>query len=320
MRGGVRPSLVAALLFAMLIALVPTPYWILAPGNAVDLSEAVTVEGHAPPVDRFYLTDVTVQHPSTLQLLRGLLTGARVVRRDAIVPRGISTSLYDRRLLGAMEESEATAAVVAERAAGFRVADAPAHVVVSEILPGSHAAGILYPDDEVIRIDGMSVSSLPAIRHALAAAPPGADLSLLIRRNERLLAVRVPTLSRATGPRIGIALERRQDSPTLPVPVRYALGDVGGSSGGLMLALQIYNALRGDRRHHGTTIAGTGTIALDGTVGPIEGTLQKLIAAKRAGARIFLVPRQNFADVAGERGVRVIPVASFRDALRALAS
>jgi len=45
-----------------------------------------------------------------------------------------------------------------------------------------------------------------------------------------------------------------------------------------------------------------------------------LIAAKRAGARIFLVPRQNFADVAGEGGVRVIPVASFRDALRALAS
>jgi PDZ domain-containing protein len=87
-----------------------------------------------------------------------------------------------------------------------------------------------------------------------------------------------------------------------------------------MFALQIYGALRGDHRRPGTSIAGTGTIAADGSVGPIDGALQKLIAAKRAGARVFLVPKANAAEIAEERAVRVVPVGSFRDALAALRS
>jgi predicted S18 family serine protease len=45
-----------------------------------------------------------------------------------------------------------------------------------------------------------------------------------------------------------------------------------------------------------------------------------LIAAKRAGVTVFLVPRANAADIASERGVRVVPVGTFSDALAALRS
>jgi PDZ domain-containing protein len=87
-----------------------------------------------------------------------------------------------------------------------------------------------------------------------------------------------------------------------------------------MFALQIYGALRAERLRGATTIAGTGTLRPDGSVQPIEGALQKLIAARRAGASVFLVPRRNYPDVARERGLRVIPVDSFRGALAALAA
>jgi PDZ domain-containing protein len=65
-------------------------------------------------------------------------------------------------------------------------------------------------------------------------------------------------------------------------------------------------------------IAGTGVLEVDGTVDPIEGTREKLQAAKRAGATVFLVPKQNYTDIKGTPGIDIIPVGSFSEALHAL--
>ncbi|MBD5634928.1 MAG: signaling protein, partial [Candidatus Eremiobacteraeota bacterium] len=67
-------------------------------------------------------------------------------------------------------------------------------------------------------------------------------------------------------------------------------------------------------------IACTGTIASDGRVGPIEGVEKKQNAARAAGARTFLVPRENYAAVAHAAGMRVVPVASLTEALAAIGS
>jgi Lon-like protease len=302
------------------LGLVPTPYWIVAPGSAIDLSETVAVEGHAPPVDRFFLTDVTVQHANVLLLLAGLVPGFRVVRQEMIVPRGVPPPVYDRRLADAMGESEDTAALVAERAAGLPVADPPQRIVIAAILRSSRAQGVLQVGDDIVSVDGRRVKTLAEVSRAVSASPAGVPVIVEVHRGDALLALHVPRTQLPEGPRLGIALEPRAARANLPVPVRYSIDNVSGSSGGLMFALQIYSALRGDRRHLGTSIAGTGTIAPDGKVGPIEGTVQKLIAAKRAGARIFLVPMQNFREIASEHDVRVVPVGTFREALAALPS
>jgi Lon-like protease len=302
------------------LGLLPTPYWIVAPGNAVDLSRTVAVEGHDPPVDRFYLTDVSVQRANALLLFEVLVPGVQLVRGDALVPRGVSPLTYDRRLVDAMDESQDTAAVVAERAAGLHVGTPPVRIVVTDILPGSRAAGLLHLGDEIVAVDGRRVRALGDIARVVAATGAGASLPLVVRRDEATISVRVPTIRLAKITRLGIALEARPERAVLPVAVRYAVGNVAGSSGGLMFALHIYSVLRGDRRHEGEAIAGTGTIAMDGTVGPIEGTEQKLIAAKRAGAQLFFVPKKNFSEISGEHGMRIVPVSTFRDALAALPS
>jgi PDZ domain-containing protein len=302
----------------MALAFTPTPYWIIAPGSAVDLSKAVAVDGHAPPTDRFFLTDVTVQHASALTLAAGLLPGFRLVRQDALIPSGVPVRVYDRVLVDAMNESQDVAALVAERAAGLRVADPPRHVYITEILPASHAAKTLRVGDEVISVGGKRIVAPSQVLGLVSPLAADVAVPVAVRRGGVGIAVNVRTMRLAQGTRLGIALESRAERPALPVAVRFTLDNVSGSSGGLMFALQIYSALRGDRRHQGTSIAGTGTIESDGSVGPIEGTLQKLIAAKRAGARIFLVPKANAAEIASEREVRIVPVGSFRDALAAL--
>jgi hypothetical protein len=46
-------------------------------------------------------------------------------------------------------------------------------------------------------------------------------------------------------------------------------------------------------------VAGTGTIDPEGVVGPIGGITQKLKGAQRAGATLFLAPKDNCDEVAG---------------------
>ena len=63
---------------------------------------------------------------------------------------------------------------------------------------------------------------------------------------------------------------------------------------------------------HGRFIAGTGTIDADGKVGPIGGIQLKMIAARNAGATVFLAPAGNCSDVKGAipGGLQVVKVST----------
>jgi PDZ domain-containing protein len=89
-----------------------------------------------------------------------------------------------------------------------------------------------------------------------------------------------------------------------------------------MWALGLYELMTPGDLTGGRTIAGTGTIDLRGKVGPIGGIRDKVVAAQRAGASIFLAPADDMADLAGvdTGAMRVISVATFADALQALRS
>ncbi|TWF99772.1 PDZ domain-containing protein [Kitasatospora viridis] len=108
------------------------------------------------------------------------------------------------------------------------------------------------------------------------------------------------------------------------VKVTVNLGDIGGPSGGQMLSLAIIDKLAGDGHGGdltgGRNIAGTGTIADDGTVGQVGGVALKTQAAARDGATVFLVPRAECADakVNTPKQLRLIPVNTLDDSLNAL--
>jgi PDZ domain-containing protein len=308
---------IAVLTVALGLSLVPTPYYIVAPGSAVDLSTRLVVEGRAPPRRRLYLTDVSVARASVLLLPAALFPGVRLVKRDAIVPAGESARGYDRLMVDAMGESQNEAAIVAERAAGYSVPEPPRHLIVHGFLPTSRAVSALVAGDEIERVGGVPVTALGDIGIALRGVRAGTPVTVALVRGGRAATARVVTIAGPHGARLGILVRSDSEKPVLPVPVHYAIGDIGGSSGGLMFALEIYAGLRPSGATE--SVAGTGTISSDGRVGPIEGAPQKLIAARRAGVTTFLVPRENYAEIAGTAGMRIVPVGTFREALAAIA-
>ncbi|AXK33167.1 hypothetical protein DVA86_11425 [Streptomyces armeniacus] len=121
------------------------------------------------------------------------------------------------------------------------------------------------------------------------------------------------------------ALRELRMSPD-DVRVKLNLADVGGPSAGLFFTLGIIDKLDGDGRGGdltgGRTIAGTGTIEANGEIGPVGGVPLKTQAAKRDGATVFLVPKDECADAQANtpKGLRLVPVATLDGALDALKS
>jgi len=69
----------------------------------------------------------------------------------------------------------------------------------------------------------------------------------------------------------------------------------------------------------GRNIAGTGTIDIDGTVGPIGGVTEKIIGAKRAGASVLFISTQNCSELPRKvEGIQVIAVEKIDQAIQYL--
>lgn len=110
------------------------------------------------------------------------------------------------------------------------------------------------------------------------------------------------------------------------VEVRLQLADVGGPSAGLLFTLGIIDKIDGDGHGGdltgGRVIAGTGTIDGSGKVGAVGGVPLKEQAARRDGATVFLVPRDECPDAKAElpSGLKLIPVRTLDDTLTALSA
>ncbi|MEU8582533.1 S16 family serine protease [Streptomyces abikoensis] len=108
------------------------------------------------------------------------------------------------------------------------------------------------------------------------------------------------------------------------VKVELSLADVGGPSAGLLFTLGIIDKIAGDGRGGdltgGRVIAGTGTIAPDGSVGAVGGVSLKTQAAGRDGATVFIVPKGECSEAGAElpKGMRLIPVDTLSDAVASL--
>ena len=190
--------------------------------------------------------------------------------------------------------------------------------------PASPAAAALVPGDIIVAVDGTAVEFAGDVIAALAGRRPGDSIVLGVDRNGQLVEEMV-TLGASPGEPtrafLGVSLETVDLEVDTPDDVAIETRNVGGPSAGLMFTLGIIDALTADDLTRGHRIAGTGTIHLDGDVGPIGGVRQKVIAARDAGAGYVLVPTGNLADALDAAGddIEVVAVDTVDDALGFLA-
>jgi Lon-like protease len=306
----------------------PSSDFLFLPNTAQPLTGLVSVEGSHPnstPGGIYYL-DVTERQASWLERLLPFTRpdGASIVPNRAVVPSGISFEAQHKQELEDMERSQQVAAAVALRRAGLHVTARPTGVLVEGVFSNVPAAKVLRGGDVIVGVNGQSVLSRPELRAALAKHTPGDVVSLRILRSGKPLIVSVRTIADPQEPKrplIGAYRASQAAAITLPLKVHIDLRGVGGPSAGLPFALDVLELLGTDVTH-GYKVAATGELDLDGSVGPIGGVKQKTFGARRAGVDVLLVPAGENAVEARRYagGLLVIPVESFQQALRKLAT
>ena len=110
-----------------------------------------------------------------------------------------------------------------------------------------------------------------------------------------------------------------------PSDLNISLAKTGGPSGGLAFAIGIVELLTSENVLQGKSVAVTGSIDSAGKVGSIGGVAEKILAAKKAGATLILVPQANCQDLAPNiatipSGIKVAAVSSLEEAMAALNS
>jgi ATP-dependent Lon protease len=94
-------------------------------------------------------------------------------------------------------------------------------------------------------------------------------------------------------------------------------GNIDGPSAGLAIFLALYSALT--KTPLPQDIAITGELSIQGKVRPVGGIVEKLYAARQAGMRAILVPKENVREIdRALAGIDVIPIASVEQAFREL--
>ncbi|MEV0154404.1 PDZ domain-containing protein [Micromonospora sp. NPDC050686] len=320
---------VTVLLGALLTALLsigvlgaPIPYVVLGPGPTVNTlgtengKEVIQISGRSTSTSAGQLRLTTVGVQPTVRL-RSALAGwfsadEAVVPRELVYPPGETQQEVEKRNAEDFQASQTSAETAALRRLGY-----PVQVAVKTVVPGGPAAGVLKVGDVVSAVDGEPVTSAAKLTELIRAKPAGTVLKIGYTRGGAAASADVTSREQDGRPRIGIEIDQRQPHPfTLSID----LGDIGGPSAGLMFALGIIDKLEPADLTGGKIIAGTGTIDDEGRVGPIGGIAQKLVGAKEAGAKVFLVPADNCAEAVRnpQPDLPLLRVGSLDEALKAL--
>jgi PDZ domain-containing protein len=98
--------------------------------------------------------------------------------------------------------------------------------------------------------------------------------------------------------------------------IKVSLENTGGPSGGLVFTLGLIDLLTPADLLQGRNVAGTGTIAKDGTIGAIGGVTEKILGAKKAGASILFVSQENCSELPTHvEGISVVAISKIDQAI-----
>jgi PDZ domain-containing protein len=295
-----------------------------APGVALSVEPMVNVPVQYRHTHNgtFILTTVISHAPILVGewILAQINPALMIVAPEIVVPKNTTVQEQARQGYQMLDDSEATAITVGLRLAGYQSEMIGKGVRVHAILPESHANGILQIGDVITALNGEPIQTMDDLIEKVRAQSANSPVQLEVDRKQVRMELTVPLLapvSSSDTPKIGITIESAGFDFKPPFPISIVTQKIsGGPSAGLMFTLTVYNALSSQDLTSGRKISGTGTINLDGTVGPIGGVKQKVAAAEATGASYFLCPVVNYADaVSVARNIKVIKIATVQNAL-----
>lgn len=300
-------------------------YFAFSPGSATPTNGLVAVEGSEsfPPEGDVFFTTVSSRTVTVLDWIGAQFDPSVELRSKDEVLGGRSNDERREQNQAAMLSSQDVAELVALRHLGFDVVDFVGAMVVA-VGEDTAADGLLEPGDVVIEADGTAITTQIELVEAVQDLSPGDSLELVIRDpggGEPEVLIVTLGESEEGQALLGVSIvtdwEQVADPP---VDVEIDAGSVGGPSAGLAWTLTILDLLTPGELTGDNQVAVTGTMELDGTVGPIGGVVQKTYAVREQGIEVFIVPEADAEAAQSAAGdeVQIFGVGNLDEALAAL--
>ncbi|HEX3786144.1 MAG TPA: PDZ domain-containing protein [Pseudonocardiaceae bacterium] len=307
---------------------VQVPYVALGPGptydtlSAVNGQQIIQVNGTATHATSGELRMVTVSEIDQITLFGALglwMSGNYALQpRELYFPPGQSQQAVNQQNVQEFQESQIDAEVSALRYLHY-----PIEVVTTQVVDGSPADKLIKAGDKIVSVNGKTVTSAEDVVNALANTKPGQTVPVSVQTGSQPVRDLHITLGKnPSGAPQGFIGIQPAAQAVVPFKINVSLTDIGGPSAGLIFALAIVDKLTNSDVNGGMKVAGTGEIDDLGNVSEIGGIPFKLVAARAAGATVFLTPADNCAEAKAHvpAGLRLVKVTSLSSAISELAA
>ena len=298
------------LLVFMIVINIPLPYYILAPGGIIDISDRIELENKNETEGTLNLLYVTEYEANVGTMLMSFIL------KDWDTEKMEEISIRNKVML---ENSLQNAILVAYNKSGNTVnIKEKENIVIVTTADNGIKVG-----DKILKANGIDIDNVETLKTVIENTAVGDNISLDIIRDEKEKQINVLVTESDGNKVIGVIVLTNYIYDVDPELELSFKASEGGSSGGLMIALNIYNALTEEDITKGRRIAGTGTIDALGNVGAIDGVKYKIIGAHNNKMELVFVPKDNYEEAIKVKeeynyDMEIISVDTFDDALNYL--
>ena len=293
------------------------PYYILAPGGAIDISDRIEYsekKNYDGSLNMLYVTQYEANVPT--YLLSHLFKNWDLESIEQSQISNESMPEIDVRNRIMLDNSVNNAKYVAYKSLGKEInISKKRHLIIGTLTETSLKIG-----DEILEINGERVEDLSEIKEVINNNEVGEEIIFKVIRDKKETEI-VETVKELDETKaIGVLFVTDYEYELSPeIELKFKKSE-SGSSGGLMMALSIYNAISEEDILKGRDIAGTGTIDMNGNVGAIAGIKYKIMGAVRRGMDVVLVPSANYDEAIETKkknkyDIEIVKIDTFEDAI-----
>jgi len=311
-------------LIILVVGVVRLPVNLYIGGGIINLEERIEIDDEYKEKGSFNLAYVREARATLPTYLFSFIAGwdRESIKNIQIDENDNSKDMWKRQKLY-LKEANDNAIINAYKLAG------------EEINIKSEIYQILYLDknaetnleigDEIISINSQKIVSYDDIKNIAINKNIDDEIIIKVKRNEKEYECYAKIKEIDNEKKIGIYLIKLYDYEVKrDIDLSFSKRE-GGSSGGFMLSLAIYNRLIEKDITNGLKIVGTGTIDSEGNVGEIGGVKYKLKGAVKNKADIFFVPKNNYQEALSEKQknkykIDIVKVDTLKDAINYLES
>lgn len=303
----------------VLVCYVKLPYYIMAPGGTINITDRVEMEGYENKEGSLNMLYVSEYDATPVTYLLARIRGLDINpnKDKKISNESVKEAEVRNKIM--RDNSLDIATMVAYNKALKKInIKSQKNVVIATTNDNDLKIG-----DIIIEADGKFCAEVEDIKNIIKSKEVGDTIKFKILRDDKEKEVESKITLEENTKVVGVVVVTEYDYDLEPaIDIKFKNSE-SGASGGLMLTLTIYNAISDEDIIKGRNISGTGTISSDGSVGEIDGVKYKIMGAARDGMDIAFVPSSNYDEAMETKkkynyDIEIVKVDTFDEAIEYL--